>query len=67
MGYDWKQANLQKQLENCEKSCVIKLKLGVNKSIFLKLLGQTICQTFWFFNLFQPNEVIYLQNKNIFR
>jgi hypothetical protein len=48
MGYVWKQANPQKQLENFQKSSVIKLKLGVNKSIFLQLLGQTICQTIWF-------------------
>jgi len=27
---------------------VIELGLGVNKFILLQLLGQTICQTFWF-------------------
>jgi hypothetical protein len=38
----------QNILKNVKKSSVIKLKLGVNKYISLQLLGQIICQTFWF-------------------
>ena len=48
MGYDWKQANPLKNWEDCQKSSVIKLVLGVNKFVLLQLLGQSICQTSWF-------------------
>jgi hypothetical protein len=39
---------VQKYLGNCQKSSVIKLGLGVNKSFLLQLLGQKNCQTFWY-------------------
>ncbi len=67
--YDWKQANNTPiHPENYQKSSVIKFKLGVKKSVFLQLFGQTICQNFLvYINVFQPTVVIDLKNKNIIK
>jgi hypothetical protein len=58
---------VQKYLGNCQKSSVIKLGLGVNKSFLLQLLGQKNCQTFWYLFYFGKNETVYLKNKKILR
>jgi len=44
----------QNTLKTVKKSSVIQLGLGLSKFIFLRLLGETICQTFFVFNLFCP-------------
>ena len=53
------QANPLKNWKLCQKSCVIKLVLGVNKFVLLQLLGHL--SIFLVFILFWTNESVYLK------